>query len=74
MAQEMCRHQGCTCAATRDGYCSTYCKSETGSAEHGACACAHDECRAPSKFESKAAFADLAPGGRFVENPTPRDW
>ena len=42
--------------------------------EAQACSCAHDACTAPTKYESKAAFADLAPQGRFVEDAPPRDW
>jgi hypothetical protein len=62
--------------AKSDGYCSEYCAGEGDSAEHEAhaCACAHDECQAPTKFESKAVFADLAPLGRLVEADTTRDW
>jgi hypothetical protein len=68
---QLCRHQGCTCAARSDGYCSDVC---TGSAEPGQpCLCGHDECQAPTKAEGFMAVADLAPEGRFVERPT-RDW
>ncbi len=76
MAQEMCRHKGCTCNARSDGFCSEYCASEGDSVGHAgqACSCAHDECTAPTKFESKAEYADLAPEGRFVKDAAPRDW
>jgi hypothetical protein len=75
MAQQLCRHRGCTCAARSDGFCSAYCAGNDAEAagENHVCACGHDSCDAPSKFESKAAFGELAPGGRFVED-TGRDW
>ena len=74
MAQQMCRHRGCTCQARSDGYCSAYCAGEQPAAEEfHVCACGHDDCEPPSKFESKAAFGDQAPQGRTVEKYT-RDW
>lgn len=74
MAQEMCRHQGCTCAARGDGYCSDYCSGQgTGADEAHPCACDHAECDPPTKFESRGAVADLAPPGRFIGEHT-RDW
>jgi hypothetical protein len=72
---ELCRHQGCTCTARRDGFCSDYCAgpdSGTGDA-YGPCACGHDVCAAPTKSEGWGAVADLAPQGRFVKEE-PRDW
>jgi hypothetical protein len=75
MAQQMCRHQGCTCSAKGDGYCSEYCAGHVaGDDDEGhPCACGHDDCQAPTKFESRAAITDLAPGGRFIGEHT-RDW
>jgi len=75
MAQELCRHQGCTCTARPDGFCSEYCAgSDAGVGDEGGpCACGHDTCDAPTKFESKAEFGELAPEGRFVEEQ-PRNW
>ena len=73
MAQEMCRHQGCTCSARSDGYCSEYCANPEPGGEDEPCACGHDACEPPTKFESRAAFADIAPGGRFIGDHT-RDW
>ena len=75
MAQQMCRHQGCTCAAKSDGYCSEYCGgagADGGQAE-GPCSCGHDQCATPTKFESREEFADLAPEGRFIGKYS-RDW
>ena len=72
MAQELCRHPGCTCTARSDGFCSTAC----GAQESGSdvpCLCGHDECEPPSKFESKAQFGELAPEGRFIGKYS-RDW
>jgi hypothetical protein len=72
MAQALCRHPGCTCTARSDGYCSTACASQKDGADQP-CLCGHDECEPPSKFESKAAFADIAPEGRIIGNYS-RDW
>jgi hypothetical protein len=74
MAGEMCRHPGCTCTARRDGFCSDYCAGVGAGDEHQPCACGHDACKAPTKSEGWGAVADLAPGGRFVKEPQPRDW
>lgn len=75
MSQEMCRQRGCTCAARRDGFCSDYCAGRgAGTGEEHLCACGHDECAAPTKAEGWGAVAELAPEGRFVANPQPRDW
>jgi hypothetical protein len=76
MGQQLCRHQGCTCAAKSDGFCSQYCANhDAGAAEENLpCACGHDECDAPSKYESKNAFADLAPEGRVIGERPARDW
>ena len=76
MAQQLCRHQGCTCAARSDGYCSAYCAGAGDSAkdEGHVCSCSHDECAAPTKSEGWGAVADLAPQGRFIKDSAPRDW
>ena len=73
MAQEMCRHQGCTCSAKSDGYCSEYCAGHGAGGEDEPCACGHDTCETPTKFESRGAITDLAPKGRFIADHT-RDW
>ncbi|MEA2219994.1 MAG: hypothetical protein QOJ35_2620 [Solirubrobacteraceae bacterium] len=73
MVQQICRHRGCTCAAKSDGYCSEYCAGDDAGDEDQPCACDHDACAAPTKFESRAAIADLAPRGRFVGDYD-RDW
>jgi hypothetical protein len=76
MASQLCRHHGCTCAAKRDGFCSEYCARHIAGADEKdlPCACGHDECDTPTKFESKVAFADLAPEGRFIGERPARDW
>ena len=71
MAQQLCRHPGCTCSARADGFCSDSCAG--GGGEGPLCVCGHDECRALTKAEGIAAVAELAPKGRFVEKHT-RDW
>ena len=74
MAQEMCRGQGCTCAARSEGFCSDYCAGEVASGDEAhLCACGHNECKAPTKAEGWAAVAELAPEGRFIAD-VPRDW
>jgi hypothetical protein len=72
MAHALCRHPGCTCTARADGFCSTACSTQE-TVENQPCLCGHDACEPPTKFESKAAFADVAPQGRFVEKHV-RDW
>ncbi|MDX6691040.1 MAG: hypothetical protein QOG15_2497 [Solirubrobacteraceae bacterium] len=76
MAQETCRHRGCTCAARSDGFCSDYCAGHDAGAggEGDLCACGHDVCAAPTKSESWEAVGELAPEGRFVTEERPRDW
>ncbi len=76
MASELCRGRGCTCAARRDGFCSDYCAGVVprGDGEYGLCACGHDECAAPTKAEGWDAVAGMAPEGRFINDPPPRDW
>jgi hypothetical protein len=74
MAQEMCRHPGCTCAARRDGFCSEACAGAGADQAGQPCPCGHDECQGPTKAEGWGAVAELAPEGRFVANPQPRDW
>jgi hypothetical protein len=73
---ELCRHRGCTCAAKSDGYCSAYCagRGDSDEDEGDVCACAHDECQAPTKSEGWGAVAELAPEGRFVAGDSARDW
>lgn len=69
MVEQMCGHEGCTCGARDDGYCSEYC------ARHGAheghvphqCACGHPECQPPTKAEERECIAAHAPPGRFVD-------
>lgn len=75
MTQELCRHQGCTCAAKSDGYCSAYCADRGGSGDDEAhvCACSHDECQEPTQAEGPGLVADLAPQGRIVKGAAPRD-
>jgi hypothetical protein len=73
MAQQLCRHPGCTCAARGDGFCSDSCAGGRSSEPEGMCLCGHDECREPTKSEGFGAVVDLAPQGRFVEKHT-RDW
>ena len=77
MAQETCRHQGCTCAARRDGYCSDICAAgEDAGVSDGQhlCACGHDACVPPTKAEGWGTVAELAPEGRFVGGYGTRDW
>ena len=76
MPHELCRHQGCTCAAKSDGYCSAYCAAATadaGAAGSGPCACGHDQCQPPTKGESRMDVAEIAPEGRFIGKYS-RDW
>ena len=73
MAQETCRHRGCTCAAKRDGFCSEYCAGHDAGGDD-LCACGHDACAAPTKSESWEAVGELAPEGRFVTEERARDW
>jgi hypothetical protein len=73
MAQELCRHPGCTCSARADGFCSDAC-ARSADAGGELCPCGHDECAAPTKAEGWGAVADLAPQGRTVADPKPRDW
>ncbi|MGI9097483.1 MAG: hypothetical protein ACR2H2_03150 [Solirubrobacteraceae bacterium] len=46
MAENTCRHEGCTCEARDDGYCSDYCASHGGHESHVAheCHCGHAGC------------------------------
>ena len=75
MAQDLCRHKGCTCAARRDGFCSDVCAGHGADAEPDdkPCLCGHDECVAPTKFDSFGSVAELAPEGRFLSDYK-RDW
>lgn len=68
MAEQVCGHEGCTCGAREDGYCSDYCAGRDGTPESHAndCGCGHSECQPPTKAEDRACIADLAPAGRFV--------
>jgi hypothetical protein len=71
----LCRHQGCTCTARADGYCSAYCAGDEtgGDGEGHGCACGHDACEPPTTREAKDMLVDGAPQGRFVKRE-PRDW
>jgi hypothetical protein len=54
MAETRCAHEGCTCEAREDGYCSDYCaqpaEGESTEAAHDheghACHCGHASCDA----------------------------
>ena len=46
---------------------------EPGGRHGPPCLCGHDQCEPPTKFESKAAFAEIAPEGRFIGKYS-RDW
>jgi hypothetical protein len=48
MTEEICKHEGCTCTAGENGYCSEYCANHAGqdsddSAPHE-CGCGHAVC------------------------------
>jgi len=76
MAEQLCRHPGCTCSARADGFCSDPCARGEGAdsgTERKLCVCGHDECRAPTKFDGFVAVADLAPEGRTIRDYK-RDW
>jgi hypothetical protein len=51
MAATPCGHEGCTCDAREDGYCSDYCAAQApdtaaaaGAHEGHQCHCGHMEC------------------------------
>lgn len=48
MTEETCAHEGCTCKAGENGYCSDYCAShgdhKAGDTSAHECACGHSDC------------------------------
>jgi len=48
MNANICNHEGCTCKAGENGYCSDYCAShgddDRADAAPHACGCGHAEC------------------------------
>jgi len=48
MAEKTCDHEGCTCEAREDGYCSDYCALHARDEGEGAleCHCGHVSCEA----------------------------
>ncbi|MEA2128401.1 MAG: hypothetical protein QOJ85_1292 [Solirubrobacteraceae bacterium] len=50
MAVTACSHEGCTCEAREDGYCSDYCATQAAAGEHEGhdCHCGHVACEEES--------------------------
>jgi hypothetical protein len=53
MADETCSHEGCTCKAREDGFCSDYCARHGSKEGHVAheCGCGHATCEAAAAAE-----------------------
>jgi hypothetical protein len=56
MAEGTCGHEGCTCAAREDGYCSDYCARHANKEGHVAheCGCGHPVCEPAEAAEASA--------------------